>query len=97
MCYQKPINTVDTTDAAHCQAIVSALFIDNCCGLCHLANIPVTFGNFEKVAPQAARALHNDEFPCYAQQVLQFSWAVYFFHGGHFASTIQSQNLPFHV
>jgi hypothetical protein len=44
-----------------------------------------------------ARALHNNEFPCYAQQVLHFSWAVYSFHGGHFVSTIQPQNLPFHV
>jgi hypothetical protein len=33
-----------------------------------------------------ARALHNYEFPCYAQQ-----------EGGHFASTVQSQSLPFHV
>jgi hypothetical protein len=30
-------------------------------------------------------------------QVLQFSWAVYSFQGGHFASTIQDQNLPFHI
>jgi hypothetical protein len=35
--------------------------------------------------------------PCYVQQVLQFNWAVYSLHGGHFASTIQSHNLPFHV
>jgi hypothetical protein len=69
----QPDDTVDTTDAAHGQAIVSALLIDNCCGLCHLFNIPVTFGDLENVTPQAARALHNDEFPCYAQQVLHFS------------------------
>ncbi len=94
---KQPDDTVDTTDAAHCQAIASALFIDNCCGLCHLANIPITFGNFEKVTPQAACALHNDIFPCYAQQVLQFSWAMYSFHGGHFTSTFQSINLPFYV
>jgi hypothetical protein len=94
---KQPDDTVDTTDAAHCQAIVSALFIDNCCELYHLSNIPVTFGNFEKVTPQVAHALHNDEFPCYAQQILQFSWAVYSFHGGHVALTIQSKNLPFHI
>ncbi len=52
---------------------------------------------FEKTTPQTARALHNDEFPCYAQQILQLSWVVYSFHGGHFASTVQSQNLPFQV
>ena len=85
-----PDDTVDTTDATHCQAIASALLINNCCGLCHLSNVPVKFGDFEKTTPQTTRALHNDEFPCYAQQVLQFSWAVYSFHGGHFASTVQS-------
>ncbi len=83
---KQPDNTVDTTDAAHCQAIISTLFIDNCFGLCHLSNIPVTFGDFKKVTPQVARALHNDKFICYAQQVLQFSWAMYFFHGGHFCT-----------
>jgi hypothetical protein len=43
----------------------------------------------------ASRPLLNDKFLCYAQQVLCFSWAVYSFQGGHFASTIQSWNLPF--
>ncbi len=78
-------------------AIASALLIDDCCGLCHLSNVPVKFGDFENTTPQTARALHNDKFPCYAQQVLQFSWAVYSFHGGHFASTVQSRNLSFQV
>jgi len=92
-----PDNTADTTDAAHCQAIASALLIDDCCGLCHLSNVPVKFDDFEKTTLQTAGALHNDEFPCYAQQVLKFSWAVYSFHGGHFASTVQSWKLPFQV
>jgi hypothetical protein len=94
-----PDDTVDTTDAAHCQAIISTLLIDNCCGLCHLSNVPIKFGEFEKATPPTAKAwtLLNDEFPLYAQQILKFSWAVYFFHGGHFASTIQSWNLPFQV
>jgi hypothetical protein len=92
-----PDDTADTTDAAHCQAIASALLIDDCRGLCHLSNVPVKFGDFEKATLQTARVLHNDEFPCYAQQVLQFNWVVYSFHGGHFASTVQSWNLPFHV
>ncbi len=39
--------------------------------------------------------LHNDKLSCYAQQILQFSWAMYSFHGGHFVSNIQSWNLPF--
>ncbi len=96
-CIMHPTDTDDTSNAAHCQAIVSTVMIDNCHGLRHLSNIPIWFGNFGKVAPPTARLLHNDEFPCYAQQVLHFSWAVYSFQGGHFASTIHSQNLLFHI
>ncbi len=82
---------------AHCQSIVSTIFVDNSHGLCHLSNVPVQFGDFGKAPPPASRPLLNNTFPCYAQQVLCFSWAVYSFQGGHFASTIQSQNLPFCV
>jgi hypothetical protein len=62
-----PTDTDDTSDAAHCQAIVSTIMIENCHGLCHLSNVPIQFGGCGKVT------LHNDKFPCYAQQVLQFS------------------------
>jgi hypothetical protein len=92
-----PTDTDDTSDGAHCQAIVSIIMIDNCPGLCHLSNVLIQFGYFGKVTPPNARLLHNDKFPCYAQQVLQLSCAVYSFQRGHFASTIQSWNLPFHI
>jgi hypothetical protein len=69
--------------------------VDNCHGLCHLSNIPVRFGNLGWVTPLTSRSLNNNKFPCYALQVLQFSWAVYSFQGGHLALTIQSRNLPF--
>ncbi len=52
---------------------------------------PLRFGNFSRVTPSTSRSPHN------ALQVLQFSWAVYSFQGEHFASTIQSWNLPFNV
>jgi hypothetical protein len=87
----------DSPNDVHCQAIISTLLVNNCHGLCHLSNTPIHFGEFEKVIPSLARSANNDEIPCYAQQVLQFNWAVYSFHGGHFASPIQSHNLPFHV
>jgi hypothetical protein len=91
-------NTTDMhSNANHSQAIVLTVMGDNCHGLCHLSNIPVKFGNFGRVTPSTFRSLHNNKFPCNALQVLQFSWVVYSFQGGHFASTIQSQNLPFHV
>jgi hypothetical protein len=87
----------DSSNGAHCQAIISTLLVDNCHGLCHLPNTSIHFGEFEKVIPSLARSANNDKIPCYTQQILQFNWAVYSFHGGHFASTIKSHNLPFHV
>jgi hypothetical protein len=75
----------------------STIMIKNCHGLCHLSNVSIQFSDCGKVTPPNAWLLHNDEFPCYAQQVLQFSWAVYSVQGGHFASTIQFWNLPFHI
>jgi hypothetical protein len=94
-----PNDSDTSSDANHCQTIVSMVLVNNCHGhgLCHLSNIPVKFGNFGRVTPSTSQSLHNNEFPCYALQVLQFSWAVYSFQGGHFASTIQTRNLPFHV
>ena len=89
--------SADSSDNAHCQAIVSTLLVDNCHGLSHLSNTPIHFGEFEKVFPSSARSANNDDIPCYAQQILQFNWAVYSFNGGHFASTTKSRNLPFHV
>ncbi len=92
-----PSNSNECSDANHCQAIISTVMVDNCHGLCHLSNIPVKFGKFGWVTPSTSRSLNNYKFPCYALQVLQFSWAVYSFQGRHFAMTIQSHNLPFHV
>jgi hypothetical protein len=74
----------DPSNDAHCQAIISTLLVNNCHGLCHLSNIPVQFGEFEKGIPSLACPTNNNLNPCYTQQVLQFVWAVYSFHGGHF-------------
>ncbi len=96
-CIIPSTETADTSDAAYCQAIVSTMMINNCHGLCHLLNVPVQFSDSGKMTLPNTQPLHNDEFPCYAQQVLQFRWAMYSFQGGHFASAIQSCNLPFHI
>jgi hypothetical protein len=87
----QPTTTDTHSDANHSQAIISMVMVDNCHGLCHLSNIPVEVGNFGWVTPSTSHSLHNNEFPCNALQVLQISWAVYSFQGGHFTSTtIQS-------
>jgi hypothetical protein len=86
-----------TTDVHHCQSLFTQVLTHKSNGLCHLSVNPVTFGEFDTVTPSDGHASTNHEFPCYAQQVLRFSWAVYSFSGGHFASTISSCSLPFCV
>jgi hypothetical protein len=41
-----PSNFNTSSDANHCQTIVSTVLINNCHGLCHLSNIPVKFWQF---------------------------------------------------
>jgi hypothetical protein len=65
--------------------------------LFHLANIPVVFGVFDDVTPASTHAALNNDIPAIAQRVLQFSWAIYSFGGGHFLSTISLRGIPFRV
>jgi hypothetical protein len=83
-----------TTDTHHCQSRLSQVLVHNSNGLSHLSVNPVTFGEFGTVTPLDSHASTNHEFPCYAQQVLHFSWAVYSFGGGHFAPPISTRSLP---
>ena len=76
---------------------MSQVLTHNSNGISHLSVNPVTFGEFDIVTPSDRHVSTNHKFPCYAQQVLHFSWAVYSFGGGHFASTISSWSLPFCV
>jgi hypothetical protein len=92
-----PSAATRNADNSHCQSIFSAIIDNNCNGLCHLANVPVTFGDFDSVTPDSTHESLNHEIPAYAQRVLCFGWAVYSFGGGHFLSTISSRNLPFNV
>ena len=80
-------------DSSYCQSILSAIIDNNCNGLCHLANVPVTFGDFDSVTPDSTHASLNHKIPAYAQRVLWFGWAVYSFGSGHFLSTISSLSM----
>jgi hypothetical protein len=84
-------------DHSHCQSIFTAIIDNKCNGLCHLTNVPVLFGAFNNFTPASAHAALNHDIPAIAQRVLQFSWAVYSFGGGHFLSTIASRGIPFSV
>jgi hypothetical protein len=87
----------DTANTSHCQSLFSEMGNHNCHSLCHLAHVPVCFGEFKHVTPLDAHEPSNHETPVYAIRVLQFNWAVYSFGGGHFASTISLHNYPFNV
>jgi hypothetical protein len=90
-------SSVQDADVAYCQTLLSTIIGSDGPGLTHLSHIPVWFGEFDTITPATAHASNNYNIPCFAQQVLQFSWAVYSFGGGHFALTISSRNLPFCV
>ncbi len=61
------------------------------------ANCPVQFGNFfQPISPNPSRCMqYNNEFPAYALSVSRFTWAIYSFNSGHFASLISMRNLTF--
>jgi hypothetical protein len=90
-------NTPEVAKATYCPTLISTIALTFSTGMDHLSNVPVHFGKFKMVTPLSAHLSTNDEFPCLAQQILFFNWAVYSFGGGHFVSTIQSQNLPFRI
>jgi hypothetical protein len=97
---QEPSGMTVPANVLHIQSLVTDIVSSNGNGHTHLSNVPVRFGKFDGVSPkpkQVARTLLNSEFASYAQQAQQFDWAVYSFSNGHFLSTIQSHNLPFHI
>ena len=84
-----------STNVNYCQSLFTQIVTNNCQDLLHLSVTPVKFGEFDTVTPSTRHAALNHEFPCYAQQILHYSWAVYSFGSGHFPSTISLQSLPF--
>ena len=82
-------------NATYCNVLLMNIMADANHGLCHLSVTPVQFGDFDSVTPLNCHTSTNHEFPYYVQQVLRYSWAVYSFGGGHFASNISSRCLPF--
>jgi hypothetical protein len=62
-----------------------------------LSQLPHPIWQSSSLADTSIRPMYNSEFPALAFQVTCFSWAVYLFNSGHFASTISKRNLPFNV
>ncbi len=97
---KEPTDSGVPADALHIQSLITEIVSSVGCGHTHLSNVPIGFGEFNSVHPpprQAARTLLNSEFASYARQAQQFDWAVYLFSNGHFSSSVQSHNLPFHI
>ncbi len=87
----------NNANASHCQSLFLAMINQNCHGLCHLAHVPVRFGEFKQVTTTDSHRTSNHKIPAYTIQVLCFNWTVYSFGGGNFASTISLRNHPFNV
>jgi hypothetical protein len=93
-------NTSKVADALHIQSLLTDIIILSCKGQAFFSNIPVWFRHTTSPLCRSAAqpcALHNSEFASYAFQAMSICWAVYLFSNGHFSSTTQSQNLPFHI
>ena len=98
--FQEPPKAAAPADALHIQSLITEIVSSFGCGHNHLSNIPIQFSKFDSAPPlpwQATQTLLNFEFTSYARQAQQFDWTVYLFSNGHFLSTIQSHNLPFHI
>ncbi len=97
---QPVTKTSNAANALHIQSLLTDIIILSCTGQAFLSNIPVLFGHASSPSCRTTTqpcALLNSEFASYAFQAMSFCWAVYSFSNGHFSSTIQSQNLPFHI
>ncbi len=97
---QPVTDTSEAVDVLHIQSLLTDIIILSCKGQAFFSNIPVWFGHATFPSCRSAaqpRALINSEFASYVFQAMSFCWAVYSFSNGHFSSTIQSQNLPFHI
>jgi hypothetical protein len=95
---QLPTQTAASDDALHIQGLLTDLVVSGGRGHTHLSNVPIQFGECNPSllnSDQPARALLNSEFVRYVRQTMNFDWAVYSFSNGHFASTMESRNLPF--
>ncbi len=98
--FQEPPKAAAPADALHIQSLITEIVSSFGCRHNHLSNIPIQFSKFDSAPPlpwQATQTLLNFEFTSYARQAQQFDWTVYLFSNGHFLSTIQSHNLPFHI
>ncbi len=99
----QPVTTereVAEANAHHIQGLLTDIVMSTYIGSTALSNIPVHFGHavpHTSTSVALMRALMNSEFASYAFHAMYFCWAVYLFSNGNFPSTIQSQNLPFHI
>jgi hypothetical protein len=87
----------EDTDVAYCQSLLASIVGWDGTGLCHLSHVPFRFSELDTIIPAGAHASTNHKIPCFAQQILPYSWVVCSFGGGHFASMMTSCNLPFCV
>ena len=58
---------------------------------------PFQVGTFVSMPPRTSCTNYNADLPALSYRATTFSWAVYEFNSGHFVTTIEKRNLPFHI
>ncbi len=91
--------TLDSEDKRHQTLLVDSIHHPHPDIPPHVSNCPVQFGNFDQpISPDPSHCVrYNNKFPAYAFSASWFTWAIYSFNSGHFASSISTCNLPFNV
>ena len=97
--FQPTTSKSTTANTLHIQSLLTDITTSSGCGHTHLLNVPLCFGELSAAVHTAMPSccLLNLELACYAQQTMQYDWAVYSFSNRHFLSTIESRSLPFTV
>jgi hypothetical protein len=66
-------------------------------GHTNLSIRPFQVGTFNSMPLGSSRTNYNADIPALAYRATTFSWALYGFNSGHFASTVEKRNLPIQV
>jgi hypothetical protein len=98
--FQATTTLTNTTNMLHGQTIMINIVLHQDCWHTHWSNIPICFKQLIdncSIPKSGALALLNSKFAWYIRHAIGFDWAVYLFSNGHFSSSVNTWNLPFHI
>jgi len=78
-------------------ALMTTILTQGDIGHTNLSIHPFQVGTFNSMPLGSLRTNYNADIPALAYRATTFSWALYGFNSGHFASTVEKRNLPIQV